>query len=140
MPVPDAPAEWNYLDVMKAILDSLPETRLRAENADWHTAWKHVIDTADGDHLLKDVTFEDRGPFPPYSEEVQVSRHVFQRAGILSLGNPRYQYFTVERDPSEVVEAIQRHHAEAIKALAAALWDSLGVSSKTRNQSAAATP
>ena len=114
--------EWTYLDVMASIIAEAPKLKFKASTSDWNRLWFDLAQSEDGRELLGDLHFEDREPYPPFSDEVEACIRLLSRAGVLSLGNPRYQYFTIEQENKDAIKRGQERllaaHGDAIKRLA----------------------
>jgi hypothetical protein len=102
---------WSYVDVMATALALLPDVKLVAADKTWNKAWQRVIAEPDLKALLPDVWFEDRAPYPALSDQVESLRRVLLRSGVLSLGNPRYTFFSIE---TEAKASIQRANQELL--------------------------
>ena len=99
--------DWTYIDIMATALAMVPERRLYAADEKWNAAWEEILESDEAKKLLPEVTFACRDPYPALSEEVEVLRRVLQRASVLSLGNPRYSYFSV--DPKARQEILEEN-------------------------------
>src|SRR2546423_581069 len=122
-----APSSITEADVMAAILASIrPGGRLRAKSADWHSAWKEIAGSPAGERLLPGLRFEDRSPYAPFSDEVEAFERRLSRAGVLSLGNPRFRRFTIDETSKRNIlganQALIAEHGNEIRAMAELLW------------------
>jgi hypothetical protein len=128
--IPSAPP-WTYLDVMAAILASVEGEKLKASTGTWHEAWRDIASASGKDLGLDRLSFEDRTPYPPFSDEVEAFMRVLSRSGVLSLGNPKFRYFTLEESAKAQIkdgnEELLQEHGSEIEQLARTLWERVGV-------------
>jgi hypothetical protein len=90
--------EWDYLDVMTTALACLDDDRLYADIDKWNAAWQEIVVSDSSGDLLSAVYFDSRDPYQGSSDQVEALVRTLSRASILSLGNPRYMFFTMDRD------------------------------------------
>jgi len=121
---------WTYIDAMATAVASVPGTRLSANSEKWHAAWERALRSNAARELLPEVHFESREPYQAMSDQVEALLRTLSRAGILSLGNPRYLVYSIDPKAKESIlkenEDLLDKHAQAIKAIAKTLEEDLG--------------
>lgn len=122
---------WNYIDVMTAALTLLEPSKLHADDERWNQAWERIVSNPEARQLLPDVHFPNRSPYQSISDEVEALRRVLLWSSVLSLGNPRYQYFTMSPDAvynlRERYDPLISEHRDVLEKMAQVLREKLVV-------------
>jgi hypothetical protein len=87
---------WTYIDIMTTAIAYLDEDKLFADTDKWIEAWRDIAGNAVTGPLLTDVHFAKRGGQEVSSDEVEALIRTLSRSTIISLGNPRFLYFSVD--------------------------------------------
>jgi hypothetical protein len=126
----------TYLDLMALATALTESSKLEADSEAWSRAWFHALELPEARDLLPQVGFAVRDPYPPLSDQVEALKRSLSRAGIISLHNPRYRYYTMEQRDKDLVreenhEALERHRDVLLK-IAAVLDDELSAAAQSR--------
>ncbi len=101
--------EWevDYIDVLRWALGRSDQSRFSGDTTAWH---RFVLRAKDQyPELFKYVTFDQRDPERPYSEQAEHALHVLAQSGIVTKGNPSFRFMWMDDEQRRA--ALERNQA-----------------------------
>ena len=95
-------SSWGYVEVLEQVVARLELTDLPVNVGLWAKGVSRLKKEFPG--LLRGVSFVEREPYPPFSEEVSEFLRMFERSLDMKKPNPYFSPLTIERETKQRIK------------------------------------